>query len=874
MARRRRVRVERGEAAGFPLAAMRERPVPAFPWLRAILLGVVVIAALLGAAMATVRALIDLDALKAEAEAALREAIGQPVRIEGEVTILSYLATAVAIDRIVVANRAGSAQPDMLRIARLEAELGLGALLAGRFDIQRLVVAQPELLLEVDEAGAANWDQVAPAAARPATRRLPRNIHIKDGSVTYSDARTGRRVVVALRRISATEADAGGQMAVVGDLGFANQRIGVSGQIGPLARLLDRAATTPWPVRIALDTPGLRLAAAGTVRQPWDLAGYELKLDVSVADSVALAPFAPIRLPQLRTIVATGRIADTPPLADVAAITGIAGLPGGQTATVGPTVSPGGQGLPDISGARVQMGASDLSSVVPGLRIDALEVHMPALEEGLRGDLLGTLHGIPVRLQFSVGGIAAFLPAAPRRPDFFPVDITADVGDSRLAVKGAISAPGRLAGLELAVSARLRDLEALSPLAGRPLPAFRNLGIEAKLGDGPAGFAQGLAISELSVTGPQGDLAGKLEVQYGGRPALRGALAGSALDADAIMALLDGVVAVPGLVEPGPAYRPRSFGSTRVISDAKLRYAQLEAADIDLTLGLATLRALGMGFRDVAARVTLGQGRLAVGPVSALLPSGVMSFHLTADGRDPAHPMTVRARVPGLPVQPLLAAFSRRDNLFGDLEVEADLRARGASLRELAASVSGQLGVAIVEGDIDSRLLLDPLAEVMRAARVPINLATQRGMLSRLRCLATRLEAEEGQVRIAALALESGPILVEGRGSVDLAEEQWAARLVPSIRGGGQAMVVHTRLEGSFLTPRFGLDATPPQPRGVLPTVISPRAQSNPPAVGPSPPDACVVAVQAARGDRAGPMPGDAGARPAMVRPPPPRPLQ
>ena len=508
----RRVRVERGGNAAFPLAQIRERPARPFRWFRALLLVVLLLALAFGGAVAALQVLIDPVALKAQAEAILRQATGRELRIDGNFTVISYFGATVAVDDVKLANRAGFAQPDMLRIARLEVELSIPALLTRQIDIQRLVVVQPDLLLEIDASGRANWQPETPSAASSGAHLPLHNIHLKDGRLTVKDARTGRTTTITLRRISASESDAAGQLAIAADLLVGNQRVGVTGQVGTLARLLDRDATTPWSLRLALETQGARLSAAGSFTKPLELAGYALRLDASVADTAALAAFSPVRLPQMRTVVAPARIADN------------------------------GSGLPDIAGVRVQIGASDFSSLVPGLKLDALDVNMPGLEQSLRGEFLGTLQGVPVRLQVALGGIAAFLPDAANRPDHFAFDITADAGESKLTVKGSIAGPATRTGLDVAVAARVRDLELLSPLAGQRLPALRNLAFEGRLADGAGGFAQGVVLHGFSLSLPQGDLAGDLAVQYGTRPSLRGTMRGATLDADALHALISGTI--------------------------------------------------------------------------------------------------------------------------------------------------------------------------------------------------------------------------------------------------------------------------------------------------------------------------------------------
>ena len=838
MARRRRS--NRGERAGqgaFPLADMHERPPPPIPWLRFFLVGLLGLGLLTGAAIGLIRAVIDTEALRRDALVALRDATGRDVRIGGKLSIVSYFGATVAIDDIAIANRPGAAPADMIRIERVEAELSLLSLFTGRAEVLRLVVTNPDIALAIDADGHGNWQNAPPAGdtvpkpAEPpaAAIVLPRNLHLKDGRISFADARSGGSVLVTLRRVALSEAEAGGLLTVAADLAFGPQRFSANGQIGSVARLLDRSATAPWPVRLAMESQGARLTIAGGLTRPLELAGYALKLDAWVADSSTLANVIPYRLPIMRTMSLTARIADT------------------------------GGTIPDIAGARLQIGASDLTAWVPGLKVDTADISVPGLDQSARAEILGTLNGVPVRMQATLGPLAAFLPERAETPQRFPVDIALELGDTSISVNGAIGAAGQQTGLDLALAGRVRDLELMSPLVGWRLPALRNVQVAGRLGDGnTGGFGRSIALRGLSIATHQGDLAADLVLTHTPRWALRGAIRSAKLDADALTQLLGPSIGTIDLTERPSPLRPRVWDDKSTISAARLRLDMLRRADADLTLSIDDLLAASLTYRNLAARLRLDNGHLVIDPLTADLPSGPASLQLDVDASDPRTPMRLRAAIPGVPIQPLLATSSRRDNLFGALEIDADLSAEGDSLRALAATVTGRLGLAIVEGDIDSRVLLEPLSNVMGAARVPLNLVTQMGTLARLRCFAARLDADRGKTRVGALLLESGRVLIEGEGSFDLAAEQLAMRIRSSVRIPGQAISVPSKFEGSFATPSMALDAPDP----AYGTAIA----------RPDAPDSCLPALELARAGRTGPLPSGRDARPTLVAPNPSRP--
>ena len=836
MARQRRQRSERATQGAFPLAELHERPPPPLPWLRWLLGGIAALAVLTLAALGTIRALIDTAALQAQAEEALRHATGREVRVGGKLSIQSYFGATVALDDIAIANRPGAAVPDILRIARAEAELSLLSLLGGRAEIQRLVISGPEIALEIDAQGRGNWRNDAgpiPAGAAPThLPGLPRNIHLKDGKIAFADARSGRATELVLRRLTLSEGAPGGLLALVADLAYGAQRFSINGQVGPLSRLADSSANAPWPLRLTLDTQGTRLTVAGGMARPLELAGYAVKADLWVADSSTLAGVIPYRLPVMRTLSATARIADI------------------------------GGSVPDIAAARVQIGASDFSAWVPGLKLDQAELTMPALDSGARATAAGTLAGVPLKLNAAIGPLSNLLVENADRQVPFPVDATLELGETVLTARGGVAALGAGTGLDIAVAARVRDLEQLSALAGRRLPPLRNMEVAARLRDGEdGGFARAVALRDLRVTAAQGDLAGDVVLGFAPRWSLRGRLAGAKLDADALAAVLGPAIGAIEFTERESRFRRRAFTDDTLFSAARLRLDVLHLADADLTVAVDDLTMMATPYRRFNARLQLAAGRLELDPLRADLPAGRATVRLVVDAADPRVPMLLQATIPGIPVQPLLAGSTRRDNLFGPLEIDADLTAAGDSPRAIAASLSGRLGLAIVEGDIDSRMLLEPLGGIMTAARMPMNLLTQMGTLARLRCFAARIDATDGQAKLATALLESGRMGFQADGELDLAAETMVLRLRSFIRLPNQSIVVPAKLDGPMTAPRMALEPVEP-----------PRAGPPAPGPPPAPPDLCGPALELARAGRDGPAPAARDARPNLVTPQRPAP--
>src|SRR5918996_609202 len=130
-----------------------------------VLLGLVVV--LIGAAL-IVPFLIPTDTYKQQIAREVEGATGRKLTIDGPLrfTILPQLG--LEAQQVTLANRPGAASPTMVRLKALEVELKVWPLLHGTLEVDRFVLVEPEIDLEVDAQGQPNWQLGGPPADRPA----------------------------------------------------------------------------------------------------------------------------------------------------------------------------------------------------------------------------------------------------------------------------------------------------------------------------------------------------------------------------------------------------------------------------------------------------------------------------------------------------------------------------------------------------------------------------------------------------------------------------------------------------------------------------------------------------------------------------------
>jgi uncharacterized protein involved in outer membrane biogenesis len=806
----------------------------------------------------------DPNSLKPRIIEAVKRATGRDLALNGAIGLKLSLRPTVQVADVAFANPPGFSRPQMATLQGLELQLALIPLLSGRYEIDRLVLIRPDILLETDAAGHPNWQmtpEVSPTA--PAGSQAPAapdgkpkamvsvdTVRIQDGLLAYRDDRTGKVTTLGVSRLDAEAASPDSPLHVDADASYNATAFNVVADTGPLTRLQDPAATAPWPVKLALSVAGATLSADGAMTQPLQGKGYDLAVNGTIPDLSALTPL-------LQGVV-------PPPLHDVRFAAHIAD---------------NGKAIPGASSLTLHVGASDLGAQVPGLSLDTLDVAAAAADQPARANAAGKLDGAPLALVATTGPLVSLLPGAAPSP--FPIDATFQAAGATISAKGSIADAHALTGANLALAAQVPALAALSPLARRPLPALKNVAFHGTLTDAAGGFRNGAALHGMALTSTEGDVAGDVAIGLGARTALTAALKSNRIDLDAIQAAVKPApqAATPPAAEPAPGGNPppppkRGNG---LIPDQPLPFGVLRAADADVRLDLGLLRSGGADYKAIVTHVVLANGKLAVDPFSADTPGGRLSGALSADATQPAPPVHLVLHAPGLALKSILALAKEPAVASGNMEVRADLSGVGESPHAIAASLDGSLGLALTGGSIDNRLLGSMLGKVLDAVNA-LDLVGKGGT-SELRCFAMRMEARHGIGTVQPLALASSLLTMTGSGTVNLGAETLAMQLRPQARLGGTEVVIPVDVTGPIRDPKVGVNRAGAAEANIG-TIAGALLGKNPVLPGPihgiiggeKPSDPCPAGLALARGQAApaaAPTPAPAAPR-GPAKPPNP----
>lgn len=241
-----------------------------------------------------------------------RLATGRELKIDGDLKISIWPALGVEVNKVRFANVPGAQEPDMATMESLVVGAELFPLLSGNLKVTELRLVKPVIHLEIDKNGRGNWlfEAQAAAAKEKATDAAPvapgnqpgtsgdigfRDVVLKDGTLTYRDARTGTSQRVDAIGASVKLPSLDEPMALAGGLTWNNEAIKIDAEIAK-PRALSSGGKSDLKAKI--DGEVLNASFDGTV----DASTSEItgKIDFGTDSARRLASWAGVTLPKVK----------------------------------------------------------------------------------------------------------------------------------------------------------------------------------------------------------------------------------------------------------------------------------------------------------------------------------------------------------------------------------------------------------------------------------------------------------------------------------------------------------------------------------------------------------------------------------------------
>lgn len=241
---------------------------------------------------------------------------GRELRIRGKLDIRFFPRLALVAEDVSFANAPWGSRPDMARAKRLEGSVALLPLLRKQVEITRLVLVEPDVLLETDAKGVGNWVFKPPAGAKPGAGGelggAEVDLHgaeIDRGQLAWRDGAKKETLRLAIQRLRLDRKTLGDALNVDLAAAFRDQPFTLKGSMGPIRRLL--AKDSSWPADLAFATAGATINVKGSIDFSAKLPKLDGELKAEVKDATGLARLSggPLALPVPLTLTAKAKAA-------------------------------------------------------------------------------------------------------------------------------------------------------------------------------------------------------------------------------------------------------------------------------------------------------------------------------------------------------------------------------------------------------------------------------------------------------------------------------------------------------------------------------------------------------------------------------------
>lgn len=285
--------------------------------MRKIFIGLGVVVVVLIAAAFVVPMFIPTETYREEIASRVREATGRELVIKGDIEFTILPSPGLTVNDVAFANAPGAASKQMASFKQLVVKLKLLPLITGDIEIDRFVLIEPVINLEIDRRGRPNW--VFDKPAKPAAKSTPQakttkpssagqadgkgaggsslklgDVRLVKGRVSYLDRRTGARQSIEDANLVIALTSLRSPLTIDGSLVWNRQRITIKARLDNPQAVSEGKSSR---VTLALRSQPMTLTFGGTAKggKAAVLAG-QLDLDIPSIRKLAAWTGNPIKM--------------------------------------------------------------------------------------------------------------------------------------------------------------------------------------------------------------------------------------------------------------------------------------------------------------------------------------------------------------------------------------------------------------------------------------------------------------------------------------------------------------------------------------------------------------------------------------------------
>ena len=272
-----------------------------------LILGLVVVLAV--AAVIIVVKTYDYNQLKPEIIQAVKEATGRELVLGGDVEVSISLSPSLVVEDVSFQNASWGSRPNLMSIKRIEFEVGLLPLVSGNVEVNRLILVEPDILLETDAQGRSNVDfgssqrahsskgkrekgvDEAEAEKGGSTEKQVRKdmshlvlkeVRVENASLVVKDGQSLRTFDLKLKNFSARTENLNSTLKISLEGSYNGAQFILDGTSGSLEASMD--PDVPWPLQFSGKFAGARMVLDGIIKDVQAGDGIDIKFKVATQE--------------------------------------------------------------------------------------------------------------------------------------------------------------------------------------------------------------------------------------------------------------------------------------------------------------------------------------------------------------------------------------------------------------------------------------------------------------------------------------------------------------------------------------------------------------------------------------------------------------
>jgi AsmA family protein len=263
------------------------------------------------------------NGLKPEITRAVKDDTGRELTLGGDISLKIGFSPALVVKDVSFQNAPWGSQPELAKVKRFEIKVKLLPLLSHRIEVKRLILIEPEILLETGISGKSNLafetkkkqdaskgkDEIKAGSDWKLSALTFNELQIEKGRITYIDHQLKKAFVATVATLTATASSSESPTDLKIKGTYNHSPFEVTGTLCPMTAFIKPDKT--WPVKLTVKTENTALTLDGSVKDPLARRGIELNFTLTGKDLASFKQFSGESYHLKGPFDISGRIADT-----------------------------------------------------------------------------------------------------------------------------------------------------------------------------------------------------------------------------------------------------------------------------------------------------------------------------------------------------------------------------------------------------------------------------------------------------------------------------------------------------------------------------------------------------------------------------------